>query len=259
MESIAASPKFKKVTITKKLNYVSMCNIVKYFKKTNDYLNIIQVNSKYKTILEQLRYNPISNTKLFQNITEQHLYYRWDKRIENIKKYVVCYKVSYSDYKKYHKKNIEFKYIEYTEDDINKYGINIPHGVTNLKERLFEGSDIETLTLPNTVKHIGYNCFSRCFNLKQIELPNSIISIGSNCFDHCTSIQTISIPQSVQTIGYNCFYCCFSLQSITLPNDLVYIGTSCFYGCELLQHFHLPSHLKNIKKSLFLPSSFLIA
>ncbi|KAL7714382.1 Leucine rich repeat protein bspa family [Entamoeba marina] len=206
MESIASSPKLKKVTITKKLNYVSMCNIVKYFKKTNDYLNIIQVNSKYKTILEQLRFNPISNTKLFQNITEQHLYYRWDKRIENIKKYVVCYKVSYSEYKKNHKKNIEFKYIEYTEDDIIKYGINIPHGVTNLKERLFEGSDIETLTLPNTVKHIGYNCFYCCFSLQSITLPNDLLYIGTSCFYGCELLQHFHLPSHLKNIKKSLFF-----------------------------------------------------
>ncbi|KAL7719713.1 Leucine rich repeat protein bspa family [Entamoeba marina] len=253
-----SSHPLKKSSCNVKLDSNLVFIISKFFIKTNDYLNIIQVNSKFKRILDNYHYNPISNTKIFHNITEQYLYYRWDKLLENINKYVIYYKVSYSEFKRKHARNLKFKYIEYTTNDIKQHGNTIPYGVTHLQERLFEKSDIETIALPNTVIYIGYNCFSCCFHLKEIKLSNSLKSISYNCFDHCTSLEHITIPKSVQTIGNNCFYYCISLQTITFLNDSINIGTSCFYGCESLYNLQLPKHLKDKMKSLFISSSFLV-
>ncbi|KAL7714032.1 Leucine rich repeat protein bspa family [Entamoeba marina] len=247
----------KKFSANTNLDSNSLFMISKFFVKTTDYLNLIQVNSKFKSILDRYGYNPISNTNIFHNINQQHLYYRWDKLLENMSKYVICYKVSYSEYKKKHNKNMKFKYIEYTTNDIEQHGITIPYGVTHLQEQLFKKSYIETITLPNTVIHIGYNCFSCCINLKEIKLPKSLKSISYNCFNHCTSLEHIKIPKSVQTIEKNCFYYCISLRSITIPNDIMDIGTSCFYGCGSLCNLQLPQHLKYKMKSLFVSSSFL--
>ncbi|KAL7720321.1 Leucine rich repeat protein [Entamoeba marina] len=232
-----------------------MLIVAGFFKKSKDFVNIVLVNSKYRRLLEKYRFNPISNVKLFHNITEQFLYYRWDKMITNMKNYTICYKVSYSEYKSKQRDNVLFKTVEYTREDIKKYGTEIPNNVTQLEEKLYEHSNIETITIPSSVKYIGYNCFSGCVNLKQITLSNSIISIGYNCFDHCISLEELTIPQSVQTIGMNCFYCCFNLKTIVLPADLLYIGTSCFYGCESLIMFKLPPLLKDKQVEMFLPSA----
>ena len=57
-----------------KIDYAHAMIILKYFRTSNDYINFIKVNKKYKDILESFKFNPIGNPELFPNIETQHFY-----------------------------------------------------------------------------------------------------------------------------------------------------------------------------------------
>ena len=92
--------------------------------------------------------------------------------------------------------------------------IIIPDGYTDILCRINYSSygafyacvNLETVSLPETLKTIGAHAFTHCSNLNQIILPKSLTSIGEAAFLYCSSLNKIEIPDSVISIGDNAFY-----------------------------------------------------
>ena len=66
-------------------------------------------------------------------------------------------------------------------------------------------SDIQTVSLPSTIKSIGSYAFYGCSILSQVTFPDSLEKIGGYAFSE-TSILKITIPASVNFIGAYAFY-----------------------------------------------------
>ncbi len=92
--------------------------------------------------------------------------------------------------------------------------------------------ELETIVIPDNVKHIRENWFYRCYALKNVTIPNSVKSIGFGCFSYCESLESIVIPNSVTRLPAWCFIDCDSLKNVTLPDTITDIGDSCFKLCK---------------------------
>ena len=46
----------------------------KYFKSSNDFINVMKVCKKYKGLVLMYKFNPISDISLFENIQTLHFY-----------------------------------------------------------------------------------------------------------------------------------------------------------------------------------------
>ena len=75
-------------------------------------------------------------------------------------------------------------------------------------------SDIQSITIPNSLRKIGDYTFSKCSSLNSITIPNSVTNIGQAAFDECSSLTTITIPEKVSKIGWGAFSNCASLKSV---------------------------------------------
>lgn len=69
----------------------------------------------------------------------------------------------------------------------------------------FSGSRISTVKLPNNIKLIGENAFSKCRDLKEINLPESVCSIGERAFYECYNLAEIHIGPNLKEFYYNAF------------------------------------------------------
>ena len=98
----------------------------------------------------------------------------------------------------------------------------------------------ESVTLPESVTHIGDSAFSRCKSLQSITLPDSVTHIGNFAFAYSHSLESITLSDSVTHIGDFAFDGCESLQSITLPESVTHIGYDAFWGCDSLQRIVVP-------------------
>lgn len=106
------------------------------------------------------------------------------------------------------------------------------------------------ITLPNTIKNIGYAAFDQCLLLSGVNLPESVETIEGYAFYNCESLKKIIIPQNVKTIGNNAFCACLNLESITFSEGLEEIGKSAFAYCAP-KAIHLPTSVKIIGHGAF--------
>lgn len=101
--------------------------------------------------------------------------------------------------------------------------------VTEIDVSAFEGADIISVTIPNSIKEIGKYSFRRCYYLKNvfgkvsanireyafadcyelrsIEITDGCSYIEGGAFDNCNRLKVINIPPSVQFIGRWAFRC----------------------------------------------------
>ena len=102
--------------------------------------------------------------------------------------------------------------------------IIIPDGYTDILCRINYSSygafyacvNLETVSLPKTLKTIGAHAFSSCSNLNQLVLPKSLTSIGDGAFLNCVSLNKIEVPDSVTSIGDNAFNLIWPTQKIPI-------------------------------------------
>lgn len=100
---------------------------------------------------------------------------------------------------------------------VNLKNISLPKGIKEINQAILQGMDIRNgklksyygtgteIIIPNGVKEIGRNAFSRLNDLESIVIPRSVTIIGYNAFGGCTKLKSITIPASVTEIGEKAF------------------------------------------------------
>jgi hypothetical protein len=149
----------------------------------------------------------------------------------------------------------------------------IPEGVTEIPESFVSGCEsIKIVTLPSTIKTIGYGAFTDCKNLSSINFPDGLEQIGRFAFCGCSSLNNIELPKSISQISdnafsgttieqvvipegakidYSIFSDCKNLKAVQLPEGLTTIPRWAFKNCESLTSINIPSSVKRIKEYAF--------
>ena len=142
--------------------------------------------------------------------------------------------------------------------------ITIPQGMKKIGERVFTGSGITAIEMPEGMEQVAEYCFMDCKALKIAKLPESLTKIGVGIFYGCESLQEvnlprgiteippltfgncnikhITIPAGVQRIGADAFTCS-KIESMELPESVESLGSSVFCSCKNLQKLYLPALL----------------
>lgn len=90
------------------------------------------------------------------------------------------------------------------DDSITEF--QIPDNVTAIGEYAFSSCDIADVTIPNSVKSIGFESFFNCKSLKNITLPEGVTTIDDRAFIYCDNLASVEIPSSVTHIGNSVFF-----------------------------------------------------
>ena len=123
--------------------------------------------------------------------------------------------------------------------------------VKTLGNSLFKGSNLQSVTLPETCTDIAGYAFQNCKDLKYIYAPG-VVKIFLAGFYNCQSLTSISdqIPQTGTTTGAYfpsltetvkaTFAYCKNLKTVSL-SKLKAVGIQDFYSCSSLEYVSLPA------------------
>lgn len=153
--------------------------------------------------------------------------------------------------------------------------------VTSIGSAAFSSlHNINSVTIPSSVKTIGMSAFAACSALKRVDLPDGLTTIDHYVFSSCGSLASISIPSSVTSIGDYAFSDCYSLNlskwdsgyyigneenpylylvkatetyiySCIVHDDTKYIGSKAFYNCRNMTEITMPDGIVGIGGGAF--------
>lgn len=78
-------------------------------------------------------------------------------------------------------------------------------------------TNIESITVPDSVYRIMDSVFSGCTALKNVKISETAISLGNNVFSGCNSLVTLVIPKNIESIGANLLSGCSAMQDLSIP------------------------------------------
>lgn len=90
----------------------------------------------------------------------------------------------------------------------------LPYGIDSIAEETFSQCEqLNAILIPDSVTNIG-DCAFFCSGLTSITMPQSLLHIGSQAFYNCKGLASITIPGSVTCVGTNPFEFCYNLSEI---------------------------------------------
>lgn len=145
--------------------------------------------------------------------------------------------------------------------------VNIPEGVESIQEYAFRFCSIQEISLPSTLKSIGYGSLCLCNELQQLHIPASVTHFDYQCIannvitsltvdqdnsifdsrDNCNAIiETATntlvhatlgtvIPKSVTKLGVEAFNTLQRMKTVTIPSWITSIGYRAFQFCTGLE------------------------
>lgn len=143
-----------------------------------------------------------------------------------------------------------------TSDKAEEGEVEIPekinsYTVTEIGDSAFSMiHDLTEVTIPKTVKKIGYNAFDFAWDLEKVNLKEGLTEIGIAAFKKCDKLTSITIPGTVKKIEYDAFSFCSGLESVTLKKGLTVIGDSAFRDTAISK-LTIPSTVKTIESLAF--------
>lgn len=124
-------------------------------------------------------------------------------------------------------------------------------GTRGIADSAFLASNLESVTIPDSVTKTGVAVFNKCASLKSVAIGNGLKSINKETFLDCTSLTDVIIGSSVTSIGDSAFYNCSSLASVTIPDSVTEIGDKAFSICSSLDSVTIPKSVTHIESSAF--------
>ena len=147
------------------------------------------------------------------------------------------------------------------------------YDVVGISEGAFANSPITSVTIPNSIKTIGYGAFENCKNLTTTFHTGDLASWceidfegwASNPMQYTHNLYLnipgttfaeevkgdIVIPNTVDTIHSHAFMGATSFTSVTIPNSVTSIGDGAFESCCSLTSITIPNSVTSIGSDAF--------
>jgi hypothetical protein len=149
----------------------------------------------------------------------------------------------------------------------------IPEGVESISSWGFLGtSSMTEISLPSTLKSLGYQVFERtgliscifpdgckmsygvldeCYELTYAKLPSDMTVIPESMFQGCSKLENIDLPPGFTDIGERAFSGT-AIKSFVIPKEMTTIRYGTFSSCKQLEEITLPPNLTVIEQRAFM-------
>lgn len=107
--------------------------------------------------------------------------------------------------------------------------------IVSLYDNAYEGSDIKSLDISDTIEYIGLGSFSYCEKLENVSFGEKIKKIEGLAFYFCSSIKYIEFNESLESVWGSAFSYCNSLRKVTFNGNVKLIGVDSFSSCDSLE------------------------
>ena len=135
--------------------------------------------------------------------------------------------------------------------------LSLPN-ITEIKHGAFQNTRIKkVVSLGSISSFVGGEVFSKCSELEEVTIPNTLTNIGAQMFYECEKLTYISSLHNIRTIGSFAFYGCSNLKvKISAPN-LTYLEQESFRGSGIISVDNLGS-ITSVNQRAFMQCSNLI-
>lgn len=90
------------------------------------------------------------------------------------------------------------------------------------------------------VVRLGDYLLFECEDVVSVSIPESVKSVGYMAFAY-SGVESVSVPEGVEELDESAFYGCYALSDVSLPSTLEYIGQEVFAGCPSLDTIRVAS------------------
>lgn len=123
-------------------------------------------------------------------------------------------------------------------------------GITHIGAYAFMDLNLQTVTLPSTLKSIGPGAFMHS-TLESIDIPDSVTEIYDYAFSGCTSLTTVKLSEELRDLCSGAFQGCTALSSLSpLPEKLYMIG-NCAFESTAIQEIVIPERVGTLGGAVF--------
>lgn len=153
----------------------------------------------------------------------------------------------------------------------NIQDIILEDGILAIQGNAFAGTNIQEVTVPQSVMEIGEAAFANCTRLKKAILPSGLGRLPGDLFRGCENLVDVELPEDLHDLPSGIFNGCLMLKIPDLScfesigafalastgincadiSSVQDIGSSVFENCRNLQKVILPEGISRIPNGLF--------
>lgn len=112
--------------------------------------------------------------------------------------------------------------------------VRLSKNLTELSDKAFFNSGIESIRIPAGVTDIVDSCFENCPSLETVTFSKGLKTLGENAFKSCISLKTVVLPDGLESLGGSTFVGCINLESVTIPASCTtFVDDEIFKDCDL--------------------------
>lgn len=127
--------------------------------------------------------------------------------------------------------------------------IELPDGLEFIKEGAFQGTLLESVTIPESCLTLGEMAFQINNYLTEVHLPSQLQCIPYGLFSYCEWLEYVKLPEECRIVDQYAFVAC-RLKDIDLNDKLEIIGSYGFSG-GYLEELHIPKSVKKLDRDCF--------
>ena len=133
------------------------------------------------------------------------------------------------------------------DDTSHEFTGRIPYGAHFIDDEVFCECPYESITLPDSLKKLGFALFRDSLALEKVKLPMFIKELPNYLFAGCSALNSIKMPNELDGFSEGLFMGCESLQEIPFRTGIKELPKLVFADCASIKSLVIPPTVERIE------------